>query len=73
MQREANAPKGGLMEEPSRKTMASAFAITNKILHQTANKSPTSASVYRASNTNDEATIGMDVELATPPSDPPLE
>ena len=57
------------MEKPSGRTMASAFAIANKDLHQTANKPPTSASVYRASNSNDEATVGMDVELATPSSD----
>ena len=47
--------------------MASVFAMTNEV-HQAANKPPISATIYRASDSNDEATVGMDVELATPSS-----
>ena len=73
MQREANAPSGAPMKKPSGGTMASAFASTNELLHQAANKPPTSASVCIASDSDDEATVGMDVELATPSSDPSPE
>ena len=67
MEREVtNAPSGGSMEKPSGRTMASAFAMTNEVLYPTANKPPTSASVYKTSDSDDEAIVGMDVELATP-------
>ena len=73
VQKEANTPSGRPMKKPSGKTMANAFAMTNKVLYQAANKPPTSASVYRASDSKDKATVGMDVELATPSSDITLE
>ena len=66
MQREANASSGAPIEKPSGRTMASVFAIANEVLHQAANKPPTSASIYRAFNSDDEATVVMNVELATP-------
>ena len=70
MQRKANAPSAVPMKKLSRRTMASAFVMANEFLHQVVNKPPTSASVYRASDSDDEATVGMDVELATPSSNP---
>ena len=42
--------------------------MTNEVLHQVANKPPTSASVYKMYDSDDEATVGMDAELATPSS-----
>ena len=70
VQREAKAPSGGPMEKPSRRTMTSAFGMANKVLHQAANKPHISASLYRASHSDDETTVGIDVELATPSSNP---
>jgi len=61
------------MEKPGGRTMASAFAMTNEVLHQAANKPTTSASMCRASDSDDEAMVGMDVEFATPSSDPSPE
>ena len=61
------------MEKPSGKPMASVFAMTNEVLHQVANKTPTSANMYRTPDSDDEVTVGMDVELGTPSSDPFLE
>ena len=60
------------MEKPSKSTIAGAFAMRNEVLHRTANKPPTYASVYRVSDSDDEATVRIDVELATPSSDPSL-
>ena len=70
MQREANAPSGSPMKKLSIRTMVSAFAPTNELLHQAVNTPPTSVSVCTTSDSDDEATVGMDVELATPSSDP---
>ena len=73
MPREANAPSGAAMEKPSGRTMASVFAMVNEVLHQVANKPFTSASVYRESDSDDKAMVGIDVELATPSSNISLE
>ena len=70
VQREANVPSGGPMEKPSGKTMAGVFAMANEVPHQTVNKPPTSGSIYRASDSDYKATVGMDVELAMPSSNP---
>ena len=53
--------------------MVSAFASTNDLLHQATTKPPTSASVCTSSNSDDEVMVGMDVDLATPLSDPSPE
>jgi len=69
MQREANVPSGAPMEKPNGRIMASAFVITNEVLHQAANKPLTSASVYKMYDSDDEAImVGIDAELATPSS-----
>ena len=73
VQREANVSSGAPMKKLSGGTMASAFASTNNLLHQAATKPPTSGSVCTTSNSDDEATVGMDVDLTTPSSDPSLE
>ena len=70
MQWEANAPNGAPMEKPNGRTMARAFAMANEVRHRAANKPITSASVCKTSDSDDEATVGMDVEFATPTSDP---
>ncbi len=56
------------MEKPNGRIMASAFVITNEVLHQAANKPPTSASVFKMYDRDDEAMVGIDAELATPSS-----
>ena len=68
LQRETNVPSGALMEKPNGRIMVSAFVMTNEVLHQAANKPPTFASVYKMYNSDDEATVGIDAELATPSS-----
>jgi len=68
MQREANVPSGAPMEKPNGRIMASAFVITNEVLHQAVKKPPTSASVYKLYDSDDEAMVGIDAELATPSS-----
>lgn len=70
---EANAPNGAPMEKPNKKTMAKSFAMANEFFYQTMNKPPTSANVYKASDSNDETTISMNVKLATPSSNPSQE
>ena len=57
MQREANAPSGAPMKKPSGIIMVSAFALTNEVLHQAANKPPTSASMCTTSDNDDEVMI----------------
>ena len=47
--------------------------MANENLYQTGNKPPTSANVYRVSDSDNKATNGMDVELATSLSDHSLE
>ena len=68
MRREANAPSGAPTEKPNGRIMANAFVMAKEVLHQAANKPPTSASVYKMYDSDDEATVGIDAELATPSS-----
>ena len=61
------------MEKPNGRIMASAFVITNEVLHQAANNPPTSASVYKLYDSDDEAMVGIDAELAMPSSFSPKQ
>jgi hypothetical protein len=65
VEREANVPSGPPMEKPNERTMANTFYMENEVLRIAVDKPPISTSVYRASDSDDEATINMDVELAT--------